>query len=236
MKRTIAFLTALLLAVSCAFSACAQETKSITFRGVPWGTAHDEAIKQLQTDGVSFDTYAMGSQMKTVEDIIYDGIGFYNYDVSFYHRIGYQSPKFSVAGYSDAGAIVYFVYTPDDSGNFTAEEKDAVFFAAQYELDVNDVAAVREDLKAKLSSLYGEPCNEKKETLIFENTWITWKDEEGNLVVLGTQEYQETTRKVYIWYAWGEANQLLQQSNDALYAAARADEAKSFGAGNTEGL
>ena len=103
MKRITAFLTALLLAVSCAFSACAQETKSITFRGVPWGTAHDEAIKQLQTDGVSFDTYAMGSQMKTVKDIIYDGIGFYNYDVSFYHRIGYQSPKFSVAGYSDAG-------------------------------------------------------------------------------------------------------------------------------------
>lgn len=236
MKKTIAFLATLLLAVSCAFSACAQETRPITFRGVPWGTAHDEAIKQLQMDGVSFDTYAMGTKMKTIEDIIYDGIGFYNYEAAFYHRIDFQSPKFSVAGYSDADVLVYFVYAPDNSGNFTAEEKDSVFFAAKYELDVNDVAAVREDLKAKLSSLYGEPCNEKEKTLIFENTWVTWEDEEGNLVVLGTREYQETTRKVYIWYAWGEANQLLQQSNDALYAAARADEAKSFGAGNTEGL
>ena len=91
---------------------------------------------------------------------------------------------------------MYFVYAPDDSGNFTAEEKDSVFFAAKYELDVNDVAAVREDLKAKVSSLYGEPCNEKEKTLIFENTWITWEDEEGNLVVLGTREYQETTNLV----------------------------------------
>ena len=236
MKRIIAFLAALLLAVGCSLSACAQEAKPITFRGVPWGTAHDEALRQLQTDGVSFDTYAMSTKMKTIEDIIYDGIGFYNYDVAFYHRIGFQSPKFSVAGYSDADVLVYFVYAPDDSGNFTAEEKDSVFFAAKYELDVNDVAAVREDLKAKLSSLYGEPCNEKEKTLIFENTWITWEDEEGNLVVLGTREYQETTREVCIWYAWGESNRLLQQSNDALYAAARAEEAKSFGEGNTEGL
>ena len=236
MKKIIAFWTALLLAVSCAFSACAQETKAITFRGVPWGTAHDEAIKQLQTDGVSFSTYAMGTKMKTIEDIIYDGIGFYNCDVAFYHRIDFQSPKFSAAGYSDADVLVYFVYAPDDAGNFTAEEKDSVFFAAKYELDVNDVAAVREDLKAKLSSLYGEPCDEKEKTLIFENTWITWEDEEGNLVVLGTREYQETTREVYIWYAWGESNRLLQQSNDALYAAACAEEAKSFGEGNTEGL
>lgn len=236
MKRITAFLAALLLAVSCAFPACAQETKPITFRGVPWGTAHDEAIKQLQMDGVSFDTYAMGTKMKTIEDIIYDGIGFYNYEAAFYHRIDFQSPKFNVAGYSDADVLVYFVYAPDDSGNFTAEEKDSVFFAAKYELDVNDVEAVREDLKAKLSSLYGEPCNEKEKTLIFENTWITWEDEEGNLVVLGTREYQETTREVYIWYAWGESNRLLQQSNDALYAAASAEEAKSFGEGNIEGL
>ena len=236
MKRIIAFLTALLLAVGCSLSACAQETRPITFRGVPWDTAHDEAIKQLQMDGVSLDTYAMGTKMKTIEDIIYDGIGFYNYEAAFCHRIDFQSSKFNVAGYSDADVLVYFVYAPDNSGNFTAEEKDSVFFAAKYELDVNDVAAVREDLKAKLSSLYGEPCNEKEKTLIFENTWITWEDEEGNRVVLGTREYQETTRKVYIWYAWGEANQLLQQSNDALYAAARAEEAKSFGAGNTEGL
>ena len=236
MKRIIAFLTALLLAVGCSLSACAQETRPITFRGAPWGTAHDETIKQLQMDGVSFDTYAMGTKMKTIEDIIYDGIGFYNYEAAFYHRIGFQSSKFNVAGYSDADVLVYFVYAPDDSGNFTAEEKDSVFFAAKYELDVNDVAAVREDLKAKLSSLYGEPCNEKEKTLIFENTWITWEDEEGNLVVLGTREYQETTKEVYIWYAWGESNRLLQQSNDALYAAARAEEAKSFGEGNTEGL
>lgn len=236
MKRIIAFLTALLLAVGCSLSACAQETRPITFRGVPWGTAHDETIKQLQMDGVSFDTYAMGTKMKTIEDIIYDGIGFYNYEAAFYHRIDFQSPKFNVAGYSDADVLVYFVYAPDDSGNFTAEEKDSVFFAAKYELDVNDVAAVREDLKAKLSSMYGEPCNEKEKTLIFENTWITWEDEEGNLVVLGTREYQETTREVYIWYTWGESNRLLQQSNDALYAAASAEEAKSFGEGNTEGL
>lgn len=103
MKRIIAFLTALLLAVGCSLSACAQETRPITFRGVPWGTAHDETIKQLQMDGVSFDTYAMGTKMKTIEDIIYDGIGFYNYEAAFYHRIGFQSPNQKVVGSNPAG-------------------------------------------------------------------------------------------------------------------------------------
>lgn len=61
----------------------------------------------------------------------------------------------NVAGYW-CNPSLFFVY-PVENGSPVINEADATFYAGVYEFQENDAKAVFDDLKQKLTSLYGEP-------------------------------------------------------------------------------
>ncbi len=61
----------------------------------------------------------------------------------------------NVAGYR-CNPSLFFVY-PVENGTPVINEGDATFYAGVYEFQENDAKAVFDDLKKKLTSLYGEP-------------------------------------------------------------------------------
>ena len=236
MKKAAIALVVLLL-VSLSFPcALAKTDKEIAFRNIPWGSSYREAVAALDKDGLSIDSgFKFDMSTATAENLIFDEYDFFNYNVGFFKKNHYNAKPINVAGYEVESTKAYFVFVPSTDGSFPADEENSVFFAAEYELEVKDVDAVLEDLKGKLSSLYGNDFAKKETDFIFQRTWYSWKDDQGNIVSL-QGEKSDYSSEIHIWYTWGGANDLLQAANDRLDADAKAQEALNFGTNNTEGL
>lgn len=236
MKKATIVLAVLLL-VSLSFPcALAKTDKEIAFRNIPWGSSYREAVAALDKDGLSIDSgWKFDTYTATAENLIFDEFNSFDYSVGFCKTNAYDAKPLSVAGYKVEDTKAYFVFVPSTDGSFQADEENSVFFAAEYELEVKDVDAVLEDLKGKLSSLYGNDFAKKETDFISQTTWYSWKDDQGNIVSL-QGEKSDRRSEIHIWYTWGGANDLLQAANDRLDADAKAQEALNFGTNNTEGL
>lgn len=236
MKKATIILVVLLLVSLSLPCALAKTDKEVVFRNVPWGSSYREAVTALDKDGLSIDSgWKFDTYTATAENLIFDEFNSFDYSVGFYKTNAYNAKPLSVAGYEVEDTKAYFVFVPSADGSFPADEENSVFFAAEYELEVKDVDAVLEDLKGKLSSLYGNDFAKKETDFIFQRTWYSWKDDQGNIVSL-QGEKSDRRSKIHIWYTWGGANDLLQSANDRLDADAKAQEALNFETNNTDGL
>lgn len=89
----------------------------------------------------------------------------------------------SVAGYEASDTYACYIFSINDDGSIEMSEDDAQFYFGWYTFtqeDYSDIAAIYDDLKTKLCTLYGEGLANKTDY----HTTMTWMDAENNQVRL----------------------------------------------------
>lgn len=223
-------------------SASKQSTdKEILFKDIPWGTNYTDVdnilgeFNLLKIAGESFQT-------KSIDDIIYGdykGIDFKYNDINI---IGSSlDNNVDVAGYTPEKIQVFLSYVPVN-GIITHADEDSSLYGAQYEFLPINIDQMESDLKEKLSSLYGEPSEEKNDkdwlnTSMHYTFWYGANDTE--LVLKSVRPSKNDTfteNEIYISYIWKKGDELLQTAEDILANNASANEASVSGNGSTNGL
>lgn len=214
--------------------------QEITFMDIPWGTSYTEVNKSHpQMDlfayaGDSFKTYS-------IDDIVlgdYQGIDFEYDDINI---IGYSFAEKEVAGYTTNNISFYFAYGMVD-GVLLQTEENSKLYGGQYVFETKNLENMAEDLKNKLSSIYGESDKFIEDNDFMGNhyTYTYWYGDNDTLVVLKTLNAEEDDEiyldEITISYVWLNGDNLLQQASDYLELKARSEEEKVYGNENTDGL
>ena len=223
----------------------ADTDKEITFRDIPWGTSYAE-VQQILNE---FDWYDMSFDIMRhypVEEVITDDYDYYSYD---FKNGGinmtaqpFTNKETSVAGYTTSDIELFFAYTPVD-GILTKEDSASALYGARYEFEPQNLSEMMSDLKGKLSSLYGEPDDQKEDTDFWGNktTIIYWKGHNDTVVALRGMDSSGDTSNLYddeLWivYAWEKGDDLLSAADKAVSSVNSAIEASSYGNDDTGGL
>ena len=234
MKRFITLLLILILASSCSLSFAESDARPILFRGIPWGISYHD-LRKL-TDLTALETYepvSGHSSTLTVASLIAGAAaigdaaddktynGKYYVDVADYTGDAIRTIG-DIAGYQLLDIHLYFARIPDDSGVVTQDEERTALFGAVYSLfgppidpdisKTND--EIKEDLTAKLSSLYGEP-----EVIDGDPTW------HGPEGTLSSLRFNLNRDYKYIIYASEAGDEWLKACLDAETAAEEAAQA-----------
>ena len=208
--------------LSSSVSAYDQE---ITFNGIPWGCTYEEFQKQkdLYFPYESFDTYGY-----TVDEILGYGAGD-NYAEGTMAYIS-DSGTTNVAGYDGVYATYYFANKYAE--NSLNSEKTTSFYGAVYEFEeISDLSGATEDLKNKLTSLYGE-CEDKSD-VAQEHYIYTWKGTNDTECVLYANGIWENLQ---IAYAWRGGEEILKETDAIINHTEASQEKELYGNGDTNGL
>lgn len=138
-------------------------TGEIQFRNIPWGSNYRDAMTYL-TD-FSFrtrDEKRISSELDTAAEMILD-----------------PREKADVAGYDLSYVRLTLLYTVDD-GTIMKDTENIKFVRAMYYLNALNKDEAYEDLKAKLSALYGEGVEES----VTAGIATTWTADDGSYVQL----------------------------------------------------
>lgn len=146
------FLTFILVFLTISSVACAEE---ITFRGIPWGSSMSEIEDSFDSD--MFYTYdeATVRRWKNITEQV-DWEHLYDYPDGWECLyMGFGEYAMKVAGY-DVIMSVACRYDIGENDEILKDKSDSVLCSASYTFDVIDYVAAYDDLKAKLTSLYGD--------------------------------------------------------------------------------
>lgn len=151
MKKFLAVLLTLAVLSFCSISLAESETAdTYLFRSIPWYSAKSDAVESL----TGLDSYSNRSNT-TMPDWFqrWNNIdGDYTVDEAGAY-VSYRNV--SVAGYN-ADLYTYYMY-PIVDGRVSRNDDNAEFYMAIYEFEtLTDMPAVYEDLRAKLTDLYGK--------------------------------------------------------------------------------
>ena len=172
MKRVLALLMAVLM-LACGGSALADEERELTFQGVPWGSSFQETMQSLLDSGLLDSGLLVNNRNMSVQEYI-DKIGT-NADVTYLYSQENKEWDVTISGgeyvckfwaYSGVSGD-YNISVPEDKTiagygidriefSFVKQGEDTRLMTVQLHLDYQDAAAAYEDLRAKLSSVYGE--------------------------------------------------------------------------------
>ena len=227
MKKITAVLLWLAFLLSCCVcTAEAGEAKPILFRGIPWGLSCVEVSEQLKLEKdlrIGNDTYTVSYFTDGETDKAYKDK---EYTLYTYIQKDEKEAIGEIAGYALYMGIIYFSRVLQADGSVGRGAENTVFYAARYELgspvnpDIKkSVDQRREDLTAKLTSLYGEPDAGHANPV--------WHGAEGTLVAL---QYVPKNASFYISYVSESGDAMFKLLLDAENAR---EEAFS---GNTDGL
>ena len=228
MKKVMAIISILMI-VAMMCSAFAGSDNQITFRGVEWYSTLAEVKDVLDWKGYEI----AGDDLIAMCDIDY------NWDYSFSDNdnkidcIGfclYYNGDLDVAGYN-CWAYLSFIY-PIENDSSVKNEDEAQLYMAKYTTDgYSDYQSVYNDLKTKLTGLYGEGENRD---IRYSNECTYWVDSEGNELVLS----MGSLNSVEISYAASGHRERLKQMHDIrlseIYLAESAERAQK--ANDTSGL
>lgn len=232
MKRiTAAVLFLVLLLPFFAFTETTNE-KPIRFRGLEWYITKREAEATLIAEGA--DKALLSSSEGDIYrlsaiDYLRTTMGSDRVDDGGFKEL-YRG--LNVAGYKPDVYACYYYHIED--GIIDRNEDKAVFYFGWYEFDYgefSDYIAVFDDLKAKLSSLYGEPETKEDKYHII----ATWVDKDGNTLQLLTNDKYEYISLGYIASGSDERLDAVQVALDAEKAAIEAAE-REKNKNNTDGL
>ena len=201
MKRRIVCLLILTILLACTYG-FAEEEKEILFRGIPWESTIAEYTASIGNDKLSGSTSNIrtiysweikeGKDMDESEQYIEDG-GYY---VSTYPK------DFFVAGVPVDNIYAYFMFTYDNDGVYTDDDKGSLY-KAEYQLNPVDIGEAYSILTDKLTGLYGKG-EEAHGTQKYINTTytdnfeaITWKGANNTGVRLFVQYREESGTKEY---------------------------------------
>ncbi len=207
MKRVV---TVLLVLVMMCGVALADE---ILFRGIPWGANIIDAESVIDAipdcDIYYVDEYNMPYWEKhSALSIGLDASSDYNTGYMMaVMSMGWISPdafqEFKVGGHTVEYMNLYFRFGLTDEG-ISRDKEDSVLILAEYDFDSLDYAGAYDDLKAKLTSLYGEG----KET-VEESEGMGWS-EDGEFEKFGV------VRRVTVWDGDNNTSVKLESSTSTL--------------------
>lgn len=243
MRKKMFFISVLTASLFVTTPVFAETDKEILFRDIPWGTSFTD-VQNILSD---FDWYGMSHEhMKRypVQEVLTDDDG--DTDVFINGGINIISVPFStketdVAGYTTSDINLYFAYTPD--GVFSKEDSQTELYGAKYEFEPQNLQSMYDDIKSKLTSLYGDPddvTNDKSWTGV-KNTYTWWHGANDTVVVLAKSDSSGDIADLYddeLWisYAWEKGDELLKAADDAINQSNSDAEASAYGNGSTNGL
>ncbi len=119
-----------------------------------------------------------------------------------------------VAGYPVVETGIYFAYVPGENGIIDHDNPETALYYAYYSIEPLDMSAVYEDLKTKLTSLYGDPVDGKASDIggKYETRYISWFGSNDTVLSL----VWNGNKYIVIKYGWLGGNQLLKNAYDAL--------------------
>ena len=239
MKIIITLIASILLSVP----ACAEEEdKEILFRDIEWGTSYSEVKSVLY----EYDWYEMYYEMMktySVDEILlgdYEGIDFPNAGFNMI-ATPFTNKEIDVAGYVTSGFYLYLAF-PVVNEKMVQDEENAIFYGARYEFEPENTEMMYNDLKNKLSSLYGEPVKDKSETDLLDIVTYTtvWEGVNETYVSLVTNDVSDEEElwpdSLCISYAWGKGDDYLKFASDAISKKALEEKVSAYGNENVDGL
>ena len=157
-KRIISMLAAAMLLLVCAVPVWADTDKDIQFSGYTFGETFLEAAQKNWINTVEFQRKPQTSRV--IADPVYANASWLMYGDSpvgycFFSRLGSVQ---MVAGH-EAGVVLRF-YFPTKEAAAACEVQNAVFYGGEYELLDQNKKAAFDDLKQKLTTVYGSPSAE----------------------------------------------------------------------------
>lgn len=229
MKKKLALSFVLALTISGSIAAYAVTDKEISFRDVPWGVDMDTAEEALKEFEFSRSNY-VGTAYKSD---YYLNLGFKyarNEGTGTTESTYLGNSKTKVAGYDVSRIELTYanVFTGDmpDPTNC-----DTALYEATYSLECVDYELAGEDLRGKLSSLYGneEFSNSENDTTTY--VWYGANDTACALVIkLGSYP------SININYVWQKGDDLIENADQAIENGFKAQESTIYGNGDNSGL
>ena len=217
-----------------------QDQEEILFNGVLWGSDFTSMDTELQEkDG----TYLIGMLNAPVSISSRIGIRMeldarYTDFSSFDNIAGVARAKrkeMKVAGYEVEDCMLLFSAVFKDD-TYILSNEDSALYAAQYTIKPVDSEAAMEDLKNKISSIYGEPDSirdiEPYENALTTNEYIYWYGANDTVLVLSSTDSGQIT----ISYVWLGGEELLNAALDNAEKELSESEESVYGNGNTTGL
>ena len=156
--------------------------KEILFRGIPWGTKMTIVQESLSKEGKDNARGLLG-QRHEMHNLRSAGIDYSVVEL----RVPEAGDRgwfynINLAGYTTEETYTFYIY-PIENGQLVRSEVEAEFYFGYYLFRpgaLSDYVATYDDLKAKLSSIYGEGV----ETEEYSAMKTIWTDKDGNKAVL----------------------------------------------------
>lgn len=221
-----------------AASTLGTEKTEVLFNKIPWGSNFEVAeSKMKQIDGYT-------------QSVIFKGVVFTTeYFLCGYSKNNHESEEFSdiggitltsfdnmnVAGYSVSDCRMCFVGILKDGENVLSD-KDSMLYAAYYKIESNNTKNTKEDIKTKISSIYGEPDNTREiepyENAQTTNEYIYWYGANNTVLVLSS----DNSGRITISYVWLDGEELLNAALDNAEKNQSESQDGVYGNGDTSGL
>lgn len=180
----------------------------MVFRGIPWGSDLPTVKEHVQE--TTFNTPSGDYAVTTSRRCINNGSSF-GFGLGIYTS---SQKRIDVAGYS-ATIVLGFAYTPNEDGLLSKNENDTALTYAEYVISHKDARFVVEDLKNKLTDVYGEPEHIQTNYAIEYDIYY-WKGADGTIISLEGEFYDSGTTNVTIYYSFYGADDLYKQAQEAV--------------------
>ena len=246
MKKWFVSTIVICIIVNCS-SVSAKSDKEILFRDIPWGSSYEE-VKKVMGEYEFREKGREDTETDYVEQLLTDIYpqGF-NSDVftneGGYGAYAYTKDKIDVAGYTSESTCFLFSRNANEDGTITWDNMENLsLYGAYYRIEPVSLESATEDLMEKLSSLYGEPDKYIDDSLEYgysEDYIYYWYGADDTVVSLASHSYGDEAKPytyIHISYATYKGDEWLHTADDLITQMKQADEAKSYGTGNTNGL
>ena len=199
------------------------QNAEIIFRGIPWGTNFENVQKALKAEDISITGMSGETWRKfPLREIIYGSPDDFKLEknINIWTITWGTLPK--VAGFQLENLKCYFSFLPVD-GILTRKYQDSALYAAEYEIMSKDSEALFEDLKAKLTSLYGDVDAEELvaprfSLYVIAEHYAFWDGINDTRLILKWVENEAEAPwddSVYIIYIWNNGDNLLRAASEA---------------------
>lgn len=219
MKKSLSFMCSIIILLSLFSFAFAETDQEILFRGVPWGENLSEVRKMLKDDldlGFVINDLTWGRRIVNQAKGIATGHVYYDNQCQYLSwRLYTDSAGIDVAGYPLARVFLYYACIENESGILTRELDDTAFYMGKYGIHVRDddnAVEIYNDLKNKLSSLYGEPdLEETDKSGLNQIKSVRWNGKNDTMAILALS--QGSSDSIDLSYAWGQGDKLMEYAN-----------------------
>ena len=197
-RVTMLLVVCMLVILSCTPALADGKDGQILFREIPWGSTYNEVISRLP-NGIEMKSPVGVYHWYPLHEVMsFDtGIGKTAWtDLGFLSQTEENATAgMKVAGYDVSQIHLYFAYLPDASGKLPRDDAHTAFFCGYYTIHPIDVDVVYEDLKSKLTSLYGA-CTEDNSNLCF------WYGANDTMLSLARFRSNFGSNTIYIVYGY----------------------------------